>query len=403
MPNYTYTAVSKDGKHQTGEIEAANFLSAGHLLKEQGLIPMELNENNSFNFTAYLQGFSSIGLKDKIAFIQNLGLLLKSGVAAPRAMRIISKQTNNGKFRAILDSLAGAVESGKSLHEAMAVHPKVFSHIFISMVEVGELSGNLETSLEYLHIQLQREADLKSKTKGAMIYPAVIISAMVIIGVLLAIFVLPSLTATFKDFDMELPIMTRIVIVISDFFAANSVLVIAAMIGAVIGFLLGIRTTPGKRILAAVLLNFPMISPIVKKINIARFSRILGSLMKSGISVVQGLQVTGDALSNVYYQEVLADTAESVKLGKPLTESLAKHEKLFPFLVTQMISIGEETGNLEQILEQLAAHNEAEIDDTMKNISSIIEPLLLLVIGVVVGFLAMALIMPIYNIGTSIG
>lgn len=403
MPIFAYTAVGKDGKHQAGEIEAANFLAAGHLLKEQGMIPIGLDEKKSFNWKSYLQQFSNVGLKDKIAFIQNLGLLLKSGVSAPRAMRIIAKQTNNGKFKAILDGLAGSVESGKSLHEAMAAYPKVFSHIFLSMVEVGELSGNLETSLEYLHVQLQREADLKSKTKGAMIYPAVIISAMIIIGVLLAIFVLPSLTATFKDFDVELPIMTKIVIVISDFMSGHAVLVIGGMIGAVVGFLLGIRTTAGKRVLAAVLLNFPMISPIVKKINVARFARILGSLMKSGISVVQGLQVTGDALSNVYYQEVLADTAESVKLGKPLTESLAKHDKLFPFLVTQMISIGEETGNLEQILEQLAAHNEAEIDDTMKNISSIIEPLLLLVIGAVVGFLAMALIMPIYNIGTSIG
>lgn len=402
MPNYTYTAVSKDGKHQTGVIEAANFLSAGHLLKEQGMIPMDLQEKSSFDWKTYLQGFGSVGLKDKIAFIQNLGLLLKSGVSAPRAMRIIAKQTNNGKFRGIVDGLSSAVESGKSMHEAMAQYPKVFSHIFLSMVEVGELSGNLETSLEYLHIQLQREADLKSKTKGAMIYPAVIITAMVIIGTLLAIFVLPSLTATFKDYDMELPIMTKIVIFISDFMAAHAILVIGGMIGTVIAVLLGLRTVPGKRILAAIVLNFPMISPIAKKINIARFARILGSLMKSGISVVQGLEVTSDALSNVYYQEVLVDTAESVKLGQPLTESLAKHEKLFPFLVTQMISIGEETGNLEEILEQLAAHNEAEIDETMKNVSSIIEPLLLLVIGGVVGFLAMALIMPIYNIGSAI-
>ncbi len=403
MAIFTYTAVSKDGKHQTGEIEAVNFLSAGHLLKEQGMIPTELTEKNTFNWLSYFQNISSVPLKDKIAFIQNLSLLLKSGVAAPRAMRIISKQTSNKKFRGILEELAGGVEAGKSLHESMALHPQIFSHIFLSMVEVGELSGNLEKSLDYLHVQLQREADLKSKTKGAMIYPTVIVVAMIIIGTLLAIFVLPSLTATFKDFDAELPILTRIVIIVSDFMAAHAVIVIIGMIAIAAGFILGLRTPVGKRILCAFLLNMPMISPIVKKINVARFARILGSLMKSGISVVQGLQVTSEALSNVYYQEVLIDTAESVKLGKPLTESLAKHDKLFSFLVTQMISIGEETGNLEQILDQLAEHNEAEIDDTMKNISSIIEPLLLLVIGVVVGFLALALIMPIYNISSSIG
>lgn len=402
MPTFTYTAVAKDGKRETGEIEAANFLSAGHLLKEQGMIPMELVEKSNFKFSDYLANFTNIALKDKIAFIQNLDLLLKSGVAAPRAMKIIAKQTANKKFKKIIEALAGQVEAGKSMHEAMSQYPKVFSHIFLSMIEVGELSGNLEKSLEYLRIQLQRESDLKSKTKGAMIYPAVIVSAMVIIGVLLAIFVLPKLTSTFKDFDAELPILTRIVIVISDFAAANSVLVITMLVVAILGIIVGLRTEPGKRLFAYIILRIPMISPIIKKINIARFSRILGSLMKSGISVVQGLQVTSEALENVFYKEALSETAENVKLGKPLTESLSKKTKLFPFIVTQMIAIGEETGSLEQILDQLAEHNEMEIDDTMKNISSIIEPLLLLVIGVVVGFLALALIMPIYNISQSI-
>lgn len=403
MPNFSYTAAAKDGKQQTGVIEAANFLAAGHLLKEQGLVPMDLHEQtNAFNFSEYLQNFASIPLKAKIAFIQNLDLLLKSGVAAPRALRIIAKQIGNRKFRGIIEKLATAVETGKSLHEAMAEYPKVFSHIFISMIEVGELSGNLEKSLEYLRIQLQREADLKSKTKGAMIYPGVIVSAMIIIGIILAIFVLPKLTATFKEFNTKLPILTRIVIIISDFMAANAILVIAGLIVLVIVAVIGLRTTAGKRALAWFLLHMPLISPITKKINIARFARILGSLMKSGISVVQGLVVTADALSNVYYQEVLHDAGNSVKLGKPLTEALGQHDKLFPFIVTQMLAIGEETGNLEDILEQLAQAHEAEIDDIMKNLSSIIEPLLLLVIGVVVGFLALALIMPIYNITQTI-
>lgn len=403
MPNFLYTAAGKDGKQQTGTIEAANFLSAGHLLKEQGLVPMDLHEQSQgFNLQQYFQGFISIPLKAKIAFIQNLDLLLKSGVAAPRAMRIIAKQTANRKFRGIIDELATAVETGKSLHEAMAEFPKIFSHIFISMIEVGELSGNLEKSLEYLRIQLQREADLKSKTKGAMIYPAVIISAMIVIGVILAIFVLPKLTATFKEFNTQLPILTRIVIIISDWMSGNAFLVIVGFIVLIVGGVFFLRTPAGKRTMAWYLLHMPMISPITKKINIARFSRILGSLMKSGISVVQGLAVTANALENVYYREVLEDTSESVKLGKPLTESLTKHDKLFPFIVTQMIAIGEETGNLEEILDQLAQAHEAEIDETMKNLSSIIEPLLLLVIGVVVGFLALALIMPIYNITQSI-
>ncbi len=402
MATFTYTAVTKDGRSESGKIDAASFVDAGHLLKDQGLMPMDLSEKKSKDFLAFFAGVASVPLKEKVAFIQNLGLLLKAGVAAPRALRIISKQTTNRKFRNVLDSLAGDVESGKSLHDSMGNYPKIFSHIFLSMIEVGEISGNLEKSLEYLSNQLQREADLKSKTKGAMMYPAVIVSAMIIIGIVLSIFVLPKLTATFKEFGGELPVLTRIVIAFTDFMSGNAVLVLG-MFGTLVGGGIALlRTSGGQRALDAFLLNMPLINPIVKKINVARFARILGSLMKSGVSVVQGLHVTGEALGNVYYREVLIQTAESVKLGKPLTEALARHDKLFPTIVTQMLAIGEETGNLEAILDQLAQHYEVEIDDTMKNLSSIIEPLLLLVIGVVVGFLAMALIMPIYNISQSI-
>ncbi len=402
MASFNYSASSKDGKMQSGVIEAANLLAAGHLLKEQGLIPMDLEEKKARNMMSIFGGLGKVPLKEKIAFIQNLDLLLRSGVSAPRALRIIAKQTSNKKFKNVITIMAGDVEAGKSLHEVIADYPKIFSHIFISMVEVGEMSGNLEKALEYLRIQLQREADLRSKTKGAMIYPTVILSAMLIIGVLMSIFVLPNLTATFKDFNADLPFITILVIHFADFMAGNSVLVIVGLIAFVVGVILAFRSKAGQRFLDLFLLWMPLVNPIVKKINMARFARILGSLMKSGIAVVQGLEVTSDAMENSYYKEVLISTAENVKLGKPLTQALQEHERLFPFIVTQMLSIGEETGNLEDILEQLATHFEAEVDDTMRNMSSIIEPLLLLVIGGVVGFLALALISPIYNIGNNI-
>ncbi len=402
MATFTYTATGKDGKQQNGTLDAANFVAAGHLLKEQGLLPLDLTEKKQRDAFSFLKAMGSVSLKEKIAFIQNLDLLLRSGVAAPRALRIIAKQTGNKKFQGIVNEMAGSVESGKSMHESMGMYPKIFSHIFLSMIEVGEISGNLEKSLEYLRIQLQRESDLRSKTKGAMIYPAVIVSTMIIIGVMMTIFVLPKLTATFKDFDTQLPILTRIVIAVTDFMAGNAVVVIIGMIGFVVGGIMFLRTPTGKRGLATFLLRMPLINPVVKKINMARFSRILGSLLKSGISVVEGLRVTSEAMDNVFYREVVEDAGEQVKLGKPLTEALSNHERLFPFIVTQMLAIGEETGNLENILDQLAEHFEQEVDETMKNISSIIEPLLLIVIGAVVGFLALALIMPIYSIGQAI-
>jgi type IV pilus assembly protein PilC len=298
--------------------------------------------------------------------------------------------------------MASGVESGKSLNEALEQYPKIFSHIFVSMVKVGELSGDLEKSLDYLAIQLEREADLKSKTKGAMIYPMVIISAMVLIGIVMAIFVLPKLTETFKQFGANLPLPTKIVVAISDFSSAHPFLLVGGLIAFIVAAVAGFRTPTGKRAFDAFLLRMPIINPIVKKINLARFARILSSLMKSGISIVEGLQVAADSMDNSYYRDVIAVTASNVKLGKPLTEALAQQERLFPVIVTQMMEVGEETGNIENILEQLAVSFEGEVDNTMRNLSSIIEPLLLLIIGVVVGFLALALISPIYNIGQTI-
>ncbi len=402
MATFTYTAVNKDGARQTATIEAGSLLSAGHQLKEQGLIPIELEEKHEQKFWAWIKNVSSVPLKEKIVFIENLHLMLKAGIAVPRALRIITKQSRNRKFKGVLEQMANSVESGKSLNETLADYPKLFSHIFVSMIKVGEMSGDLEKSLEYLSIQLEREHDLKSKTRGAMMYPAVIVSAMVIIGIVLSIFVLPKLTATFKEFDAELPLTTRMVVSFTDFTSTHPVIILFLLIAAIVSFIMGLRTEPGKRAFNWFLLHMPLINPIVKKINLARFARILSSMMKSGISVVEGLQVTAESMDNVYYREVLIETSANVKVGKPLTQALSQHEKLFPVIVTQMLEVGEETGNIETILQQLAESFEAEIDNTMKNLSSIIEPLLLLVIGGVVGFLALALISPIYNIGQNI-
>ena len=402
MAKFTYIALTKDRHREASTIEAVDSIAAGHLLKDQGLMPVEIKEIKDSVIKSFFAGFSSIKLQEKIVFIEDLEVMLKAGIAAPRALKILVKQTKNKKFNKALADIAHQVESGKGLHEALESYPKIFSHIFVSMVKVGELSGNLEKSLEYLGIQLEREADLKSKTKGAMIYPAVIVSAMVIIGFLMAVFVLPKLTATFKEFGGELPLMTRIVVLFTDFISGNAIIVGALLIGAVAGVFFGMRTAFGNRMLDSFLIRVPMISPIVKKINLARMCRVLSSMMKSGISIVEGLQVTSEALGNVFYREAISAAGGEIKLGKNFTASLEKDPRLFPVILVQMLQVGEETGTMETILQQLAEHYEAEVDNTMRNLSSIIEPILLLVIGAVVGVLALALISPIYNLSQSV-
>ncbi len=401
--DFTYNAITKDGHRESGMIAAGNLAAAGHLLKERGLLPTLLEEHKGLSFLDQLQKLGTVSFAEKIGFAENLGIMLKAGIAVSRALSIQVKQTKNPRFKNILSDIAGQVESGKSLGEALSKYPHNFSNIFVSMIKVGEISGNLEKSLEYLTIQLQRDADLRSKVRGAMIYPSVIVSAMIIIGVFLSIFVLPSLTSTLSDFGTgDLPLTTKVVIAFSDFMSHHAALVIGLMFGLVAGVIAFIRTSFGGRVLDWLLLHFLVVNGIIKKINLARFARILSSLLKSGIPIVQGLEVSADSMGNVWYQDLVAAAAVDVKLGKPLTESLGKDPNLFPVIVVQMLEVGEESGTVEDMLGQLAEHYEGQVDDTLKNLSSIIEPLLLLVIGGVVGVLAMALIAPIYQIAQNI-
>ena len=403
MPEFTYIALGKDGHREESTIAAATAMAAGRMLKDQGLLPTQITEKveGGMNFDV-LKALSTVSLKEKIIFIENLGIMLKAGIAVARSLKILAKQTHNPRFRSIVEDICIQVEQGKGLGEALEKYPKVFSNIFISMIKVGELSGNLDKSLEYLAIQLEREADLKSKVKGAMIYPSVICGAMVIIGLLMSIFVLPNLVSVFKDFGGQLPLATRIVIHISDFMSAHAIVAIGGFIACIVAFVMFLRTPIGQRGLDWFLLHFMVVSTIVKKINLARFSRILSSLLKSSIPIVEALEVAGNSLDNVYFRELILQSAIDVKVGKPLSESLEKDHSLFPVLIVQMLQVGEESGTVENILEQLAVHFEEEVDTTLRNMSSIIEPLLLLVIGAVVGVLALALIEPIYSIGQNI-
>lgn len=399
---FTYTAITKDGRKETASIEAPNLAAAGHMLKEQGLLPTEISEQGKKSSFDFLTSISTVSLAEKINFIENLSVMLKAGISISRCLQIQVKQTANRKFKGILTDVYNQVQQGKGLAEALGKYPGIFPNIVVSMIKVGELSGNLDKSLQYLSNQLQREAALKSKTRGAMIYPSVIVSAMLIIGILMSIFVLPNLTSVFKSFGGNLPITTRMVIAFADFMSSHAVLVIGGIIGFIVLFIAVLKTYPGQMAFNVFILHFFIINTIVKKINLARFSRILSSLLKSGIPIVQGLEVAGDSLGSLPYKETVIAAAGEVKLGKPLAESLGKNEQLFPVLVIQMIQVGEESGTVQEILEQLAMHYEEQVDDTLKNLSSIIEPLLLLIIGGVVGLLAMALISPIYSISQTI-
>ncbi len=395
---FSYTAITKDGLTTQDILEATSYHEAVSILHTKGMIPTDIQQAKENSLQNILNRFSSVSLQDKILFVQNLSIMLKAGIPLTKGVRILANQAKNPKMRQILTDIYNDVESGKSMGESLERYPSIFKNIFISMFKVGEMSGTLDKSLEQLGIQLQREHELTSKTKGAMIYPAVVVIAIVIVGVLMSIFVLPSLIGIFKDSDIPLPFMTRVVIAFVDFMSGHTFIALGIILTVVGGIISILKTETGMSMFDKALLRTPIFGEIAKKINMARFSRTMSSMLKSGTPILDCLNIAADSMGNTQYRDAIRDIAKDVRVGKTLTASLTKYPRLFDYIVTQMVGVGEESGNVESILGEMAQHYEEEVDDTMRNMSSIIEPVMILVIGGVVGVLAVALISPIYSL-----
>lgn len=391
------------GASEHDVMSALNEHSVAEALRARGLSPTAISAvRKSFDIHDLLEAITTIKLIDKITFIKNLSVMLRAGLPAARCLKILSAQTTNPKFAKIISELGRSVEGGTTLADAMAKYPRVFSPIFVSMVRVGEVSGNLEKNLLYLSEQMQRDYDLISKARGALTYPIIVMVALAIVGFLMFTFVLPKLTATFNDLNVQLPLMTRVVMATVDIFARYGILIFVLFLLMIIGFFYWRKTESGKKIVHKLVFYIPISSRIVKQINLARFVRTFSSLIKSGMQIVEALEVSSHVVGNIYYQKVISDAAARVKVGSPLATSFKKQPKLFPNLVVEMMEVGEESGTTDQVLAEVANFYETEVDQTMKNLSTILEPVIMMVIGAVVGLLAIALVTPIYNITQSI-
>jgi type IV pilus assembly protein PilC len=350
----------------------------------------------------YLLKFSKVPLKERLFFVQHLGVMLRSGISISVAIKTLAKQTQNKYFHSILTDVGIVVEKGTSLADSLKPHQKVFGELFINMIEAGESSGKLEEVLHELFIQMKKEHALISKVKGALTYPTVILLAMVGIGTFMLVFVVPKITEMFEDFDAELPLPTKILIAVSNAIVQNGIL--SAIITGVFifSFYKILKTNKGKFIFQKLLLKMPIISPIIKKINLARFARNISSLLKTDIMIIKTFQITASVLSNLHYRAALEEMAQKIKKGEKLSEIIEKYPNLFTPVVVQMVAIGEETGELDNILVELAEFYESEVDQIMENLPSIIEPLLILALGLGVGGVAVAIIMPMYSLTTAI-
>jgi type IV pilus assembly protein PilC len=405
MPKYLYTAKSSSGESKGGEIIAKDEKSLVQQLRGDNFFITSIKvlddekEKASINF---LNRFLNVPLKEKMIFARNLSVMVASGVTVSRAVHNLSLQTQNKSFKRILIKIYEELQSGKQLSEGLAEYPGVFNDLFVNMVRVGEVGGNLEEVLDIVASQLEKDHDLVSKVRGAMIYPAVILTAMIGIAVIMLTYVLPKILGVFKDMDVELPPTTRAVIAISDFMQKHTILVPLVIVGGIILLKMGLQTESGKKILSFLTIKTPGIKNIVIKVNCARFSRVYSSLLKSGVSAVDALQIVSNTLSNYYFKQVMNSSIEKIQKGTNLSKIIAEYPNIFPILVPQMLEVGEETGKTETVLLKLAEFYEEEVNQITKNLSSIIEPVLMILIGSAVGVFAVSMLQPMYSLMENI-
>ncbi len=340
---------------------------------------------------------SRTSLSQIALFAQHLAVMLKAGLTITEALDII-QDSAQGKFKKIIQGILKSVESGHSFSQSLAFYPKIFSGLFINTAYAGESSGTLVENLENTAEQLKKERELISKIKGAMLYPIIVLIAAFILGLCMAFLVLPKITPLFEGLKIDLPITTRALIWFSYFIQNYGFLVFLGLVVFLTFLFWLLKQKFIKPITHWLLFKVPVVRKIIRNSNLARICRILGTLLKSGLNIDEAMEITKDTVSNFYYRRALENTCQRISKGTKLAENFMQFEELFPVMTTRMIRVGEASGKLDESLIYLSEYYEAEVDNDTKSLSTAIEPMLLIIIGLVVGFLALSIITPIYNI-----
>ncbi len=402
---FSYKAKSKDGEIMEGILYATDRLALARELRSRGDTPLLIKEKSD-NFMDKVSSFSGIfskvSVSEQIILTKNLSGMIKAGLSLYRALSVLKKQTKNVKLSNVLTSLSGDINSGETFSSGLAKSPDVFSKLFVSMTRAGEEAGNLANALVDIGINLEKSHNLTKKIKGALIYPGVILSAMVVIGVLMFAFVVPTLASTFKELGVVLPTSTRVLIFFGNFFSNNLILTFVIIIVIAFGLFSFFRAKFMTKYIDYIVLRIPVVGNLAKELSTARTARTMSSLLLAGVSITRAVEITGDVVQNVYYQKVLDEVKTAVEKGASFSSVFEANSKLYPVMMSEMIQVGEETGKLSDMLLEVALFYEGEIENKTKNLSTIIEPLLMVVIGAGVGFFAISMISPLYSILGSI-
>lgn len=395
---FKYKAIDQSGGENKGVKSSENKYSLATDLKKEGLILLDAEEVGAKGKFSLQMSFGGFSTHEKIIFARNLSSMLDAGLALSRALNVIERQTKKSGTKKIISEIGESIKKGSSLNESLSKHPKVFDNLFISMVKAGEESGKLSESLEEIANQTEKVYLLKKKIKGAMIYPGVIISAMIVIGIFMMIFIVPTLTGTFESLELDLPASTRFIIGVSEFFQANILTSLIVVFLAIVAFFVSIKSKKGKIAFNYIMLHIPVISGIVKESNSARTTRTLASLLQSGVPYLTSIQITKEVIDNHFYKKVLSKVEKNVEMGSGVSKVFAENEKLYPAFVSEMIAVGEETGELSPMLLKVASFYENEVEQKTKNMSTIVEPFLMIIVGGAVGFFALSMITPMYSL-----
>ncbi len=408
MPKFTYKGSMSDGSAVTETVEAADRYAVYDIARTKGHTVTSISEVKKFSLGQFIdfqrinQYLGRVKPDELVTLTRNLSSMMKAGLPLTRSLSVIERQTKNERLKQVMKGVREDINKGKQFNEALMGFPKVFSDLYVAMVRAGEEGGQLSGSLQTLSIQMERSSTLRKKIKGAMMYPSIVVVIMLIIGVLMMIFVVPSITATFTKMNVELPTATKVLIAVSDFMSQHAFLTLGSLTLLIAGFSASLRTKYGKRVFHFIAPRIPVIGVMVKEVNAARTARTLSSLLQAGVDVIGAIKITEDVVQNVYYKDILREAALRVEKGTLLSEIFIERSNLYPVLVGEMIAVGEETGQISHMLEEMAQFYEIEVDQKTKDLSTIIEPMLMVVIGSVVGFFALAMIAPIYSISDSI-
>ncbi|MFH1780687.1 MAG: type II secretion system F family protein [Candidatus Nealsonbacteria bacterium] len=398
---FNYQARSKKGEAQTGTVEASSKEAATLLLQRHNLFVTFLEQENKKSlFARKIKIFDGVSQRDIVNFSRQLSLMFKSKIPLVQALRSISEQTKKADFREKILVISQEVEGGTRFSQALSIYPKLFSSFYISMVKAGETSGTLSESLTYLADHLEREYYLNSKIQGAMIYPALILVVVIGVLVMMMYFVIPNMTKVLTETGQELPLLTKIVIGLSNFTKTWGWLVFLLSIGAGVAFVRYSKTVKGKKIKDMVYLRIPLVGSFLKMIYLTRFAENLSTLIAGGIPITQSLEITAEIVGNDVYQQIIFEIKEAVTRGENMSNVLARHSDAFSPILTQMVAVGEKTGTLDQSLMNVVDFYRKEVERSIDNLLSVLEPVMVIFLGGIVAGLMGSILLPLYKMSS---